>query len=132
MFWLNVLIFVWLHVVVFVINPYEGLYVGGIFYIIIWNCYIFAFTWPMLQLICIIWLNLLSTYFWLCMLLFFLINYHEELLCTCVCRAHVEASCSELLCRSIIYLCYFFPCFGISLNRYVELLAQIMDYTCFG
>lgn len=25
MFWLNVLIFVWLHVVVFVINPYEGL-----------------------------------------------------------------------------------------------------------
>lgn len=62
----------------------------------------------------------------------FLINHHEEFLYACVCRAHVETFCFELICRSIIYLCYFFPCFAISLNHYMELLAHVVAYECFA
>lgn len=91
------------------------------FYIIIWNYYMLTFIWPMSWLI--IWLDLLCACTFVAYIVVHLINCYKELLYTCVYLAHVEASCSRLLWRIVIYLCSFFLYFKISF----KLLCGIID-----
>lgn len=92
------------------------------FYTIMWNWYILACTWTMSQLIYNL-ANLVIYIFFVAHITVLCINCHEVLLYAWVCIAHVEASCFESLCRSIIYFVLLFPMFG----HFFKSLCGIID-----